>query len=56
MTYILGGKLKHKQNPSGLRHESDGMMQLTRACRQLARKAGLAKLSLVQGAGTNDMP
>ena len=30
MTYILGGKLKHKQNPSGLRHESDGMMQLTR--------------------------
>ena len=31
MTYILGGKLKHKQNPSGLRHESDGMMQLTRA-------------------------
>ena len=31
MTYILGGKLKHKQNPSGLRHEPDGMMQLTSA-------------------------
>jgi len=42
--------LKHKQNPSGLRHEPDGMMQLTRPCRQLPRFAGGSEFSRQQGA------